>query len=824
MSDFETVRRWLLGGFSLKRAFPQEPKPFSSLPVAAALSAGSEEQEKQGFSGGKRRVKTSAAMLGLALSMGASGALLPSHDDAAAAEPPSPNLALATVPLGLHAASLPISDAVPEVAQPMPQLTAYHTVEAGQTLWQIASIHRVDIQDIKAANGIQSDTILQVGQVLRVPTDLALSSDNSTWAASAAPNGSVAETANNFSPPAQQTTASDARSQDPSEIDLDFSLSASEPSPAGVVQNQVDSNFRIQSGISEFETTLSTDRVSSAGLNPEQLPSELEATYPQTDNVTDEVWLTWSLDSRTSFSDLAENLARVSLQGDIASQGQLLRENLSESANQINSAPLGGSSNSLEASNPTGGLPSDQVVAASGETFQAPLSSPGRLDDLRASASQSPKFSIQAPAEENYQIRQGDTLADIADAHGISVGDLAGTNGIKDPNFIVAGEALTIPDLSSTVQLESRPELAEPTLVASVGSSVFQSPSQPLSPSLRLARLQETVIDRGDNLSQLVNELRPTSSGSADSAVALLPQESLISPREGASVASSMSVSAEGAGLTGEIASSGDSQLDPYMANLLDGVRAIHDSDRLQVSSSSPVESSGVVSADLPQTQSGLGEEIALVSSSMPEAVPVNPEFSSRGGLAPGQALAANSAGSSLEFRDSQLLAAAPLGSESYAPLNPSSIQRVVSPDMPVLPGRDQYLPDAPNIFNGYSWPTTGIITSGYGYRWGRMHRGVDIAGPVGTPIVAAAAGVVESAGWNSGGYGNLVDIRHADGSMTRYAHNSRLLVHPGQQIAQGQQIAEMGSTGYSTGPHLHFEVHLPGQGTVNPIAYLPSR
>jgi murein DD-endopeptidase MepM/ murein hydrolase activator NlpD len=104
------------------------------------------------------------------------------------------------------------------------------------------------------------------------------------------------------------------------------------------------------------------------------------------------------------------------------------------------------------------------------------------------------------------------------------------------------------------------------------------------------------------------------------------------------------------------------------------------------------------------------------------------------------------------------------------------------------------------------------------------MHQGVDIAGPVGTPIYAAAPGVVVRSGWNSGGYGNMVDIRHPDGSLTRYAHNSRLLVAEGQEVSQGQQIAEMGSTGYSTGSHLHFEIHVPQQGRVNPIALLPGR
>jgi murein DD-endopeptidase MepM/ murein hydrolase activator NlpD len=104
------------------------------------------------------------------------------------------------------------------------------------------------------------------------------------------------------------------------------------------------------------------------------------------------------------------------------------------------------------------------------------------------------------------------------------------------------------------------------------------------------------------------------------------------------------------------------------------------------------------------------------------------------------------------------------------------------------------------------------------------MHRGIDIAAPIGTPVHAAAAGVVEFSAWNSGGYGNMIDIRHPDGTVTRYAHLSRSLVRAGQQVEQGDQIALVGSTGYSTGPHLHFEVHLPNQGTVNPIAYLPGR
>ena len=119
-------------------------------------------------------------------------------------------------------------------------------------------------------------------------------------------------------------------------------------------------------------------------------------------------------------------------------------------------------------------------------------------------------------------------------------------------------------------------------------------------------------------------------------------------------------------------------------------------------------------------------------------------------------------------------------------------------------------------------WPTTGVVTSPYGLRWGGtdFHPGMDIANDMGTPIVATADGVVEYAGWNSGGYGNMVDINHGNGIMTRYGHASQVVVSVGQQVKRGQLIAYMGSTGFSTGPHVHYEVHVNGN-RVNPISYL---
>ena len=121
-----------------------------------------------------------------------------------------------------------------------------------------------------------------------------------------------------------------------------------------------------------------------------------------------------------------------------------------------------------------------------------------------------------------------------------------------------------------------------------------------------------------------------------------------------------------------------------------------------------------------------------------------------------------------------------------------------------------------------FIWPAEGTLTSKFGRRWGRMHKGIDIAGPVGTPINAAADGTVVVAGWKSG-YGNLVEIRHGDGTITRYGHNSQLSVTAGQTVSQGQQVARMGSTGHSTGSHLHFEIRPSGGSAVNPMAHLPS-
>lgn len=126
----------------------------------------------------------------------------------------------------------------------------------------------------------------------------------------------------------------------------------------------------------------------------------------------------------------------------------------------------------------------------------------------------------------------------------------------------------------------------------------------------------------------------------------------------------------------------------------------------------------------------------------------------------------------------------------------------------------------APNPSGGQLvWPVAGPVTSSFGPRWGRMHAGIDIAVPSGTPVQAAAAGTVIYAGW-LGGYGNLVVVDHGNGIATAYAHNSGYASSVGQQVSQGETVAYSGNTGNSSGPHVHFEVRVNG-APVDPLGYL---
>ncbi len=158
----------------------------------------------------------------------------------------------------------------------------------------------------------------------------------------------------------------------------------------------------------------------------------------------------------------------------------------------------------------------------------------------------------------------------------------------------------------------------------------------------------------------------------------------------------------------------------------------------------------------------------------------------------------------------------------SFDFLEPDGSQNKKKPASSVLPVHPSYrIP-----LHSKDIVPKGIFTSGFGWRWNRPHRGIDIAAPTGTPIKALCDGVVVTAGWNRWGFGNLVEIRHDADDCNKivkslYAHAYKIKTRVGLRVKRGQTVATVGSTGQSTGPHLHLEVVEKGKGTVNPMGLL---
>jgi len=413
-----------------------------------------------------------------------------------------------------------------------------------------------------------------------------------------------------------------------------------------------------------------------------------------------------------------------------------------------------------------------------------------------------------------YQVKPGDTLDQIARRNGLSRTFLMQANGLNNPHLIRINQQLKIPKTQS---------------VGSANQTVALLPGI----DSKSSRSESGQAQQGVNVPTVAVPTRP------DQVQRVAPAEQLSQspPVPRTVVAESTSV----AGVKPNSAlvadnqpnQSANSQQSLYVEKLKSDILRLREEYRQQGGS----------------TQAGAPTNIVVpvVSTSVPStsntaSVPprINPEFDPKQrseGLQANrvkrQAQPAQTSSIPIEVpppetttytRPQGLVATAPAPAGSYNPNTRMPVGQTVSPELPSLSAPDMYLPNSPTQFEGYIWPAKGVLTSGYGRRWGRMHRGIDIAAPVGTPILAAAPGVVVTAGWNSGGYGNLVEIQHPDGSLTLYAHNSRILVRRGQDVQQGEQISEMGSTGYSTGPHLHFEVHPSGRGAVNPMAFLPKK
>ncbi|MBD1909708.1 MULTISPECIES: peptidoglycan DD-metalloendopeptidase family protein [unclassified Leptolyngbya] len=698
----------------MRRVVPQKVQPAADQSYSGELPT---EISKPGNPGGARRARTSAAMIGLAISMGASGLLIPRHDGrAVAAEPQTAEAESAPVP-----------------------------VDSSDLLQPAAA----------------SDEITRSESVGEVTGSLSTDSPSSNAlekAEGVSPEGSFEQLRMD-----RDTSLERLRYQ---RSQLQQSLSGSRVAPESVEVPEAN----IPKAIAPDTT-------------PEMLPPELSGTVLY----------------RVKPGDTIDSIARdhgVSRQTLISlndlQNPDFLRVHQAIRVPQV----------SQEAQLPHGFV---NVSAPTAEP-EAQLPQVVRPSVVAATVSPAPRSTV-------HRVAPGETVAAIARAYGVSSAALITENRLTNPNRIWAGQELHIPGGTRVEQSASLPltiaynpegaSSAEPlTKDSGFEASVPEVAALPSGALENLSRPEPIV---SSNSAVFSTEFIAVESSTPEVSGVVPPIEAL----------QASTVPAVG----------GSNLYAAQLASEVSDLQTRYSSERVEVPSAAQqptlIASSFVGRRSNSVASSDQQRVAAVAPTTAPEVIDAQlstEELQERATERKPDAVATDSA------TEPQVVAAAPIGSENYAPLLEPIVGRMVAPELPPLPAADAFLPQGSNIFAGYAWPARGVLTSGYGPRWGRMHRGIDIAAPVGTPVYAAAPGVIEYAGWNSGGYGYMVDIRHPDGSMTRYAHNSRLLVQRGQEVAQGDQISEMGSTGYSTGPHLHFEIHMPERGAVNPMTMLAAR
>ena len=715
----------------MKRAFLRKVKPVSCSSHETA------EQAEQITSGVHRKARTSAAMFGLALSVGATSLVLPHHEDGATAAEAN---GVETLSSASQVAILPQAA---ETVNPAAITLVEHVVREGQTLAQIARSYRVSVAAIAAANHLETDAALKSGQVLQVPVASSAMGKRSvsTLVASADLNQVPGVSA------ATQSATTQVSPADPAKADRDTALSRLHQQREKLRQSLAE--LRSEESNRSVDTKAATPQADLAANPTGSMITEPPKVEPSQPIAASQLPQS---NAATSYRVQPGDTLAAIAQTHGVSQHQLIATNSLSNPDWIRI------SQSLNIPSPqaTPGA-SAQVAPQTAQPQAAQLAEAAPKPQSTTQPAVQPVAQPTVPEQvavapstlEDYQVSPGDTLAKIARAHNVPAATLLNTNRISDPNVIFVGQVLHVPSARPVVPTASVPTSAPETVAVA---------PEAIAPIMHFTRAS-----------------RPASELNLQPAVQQPEAQPEAQPISNVTAASPH-----------------------YVDNLLAEVRALRAKHQSTLATADIAVNQPIAVArrDTPTR----AEQLAVVNRTNPAV------------QAP------------LNQRNAQpaVVATAPLGSESYAPLRQPLTGRTVSPALPPLSGAESYLPDSARS-NGFIWPAKGLLTSGFGWRWGRMHQGIDIAADVGTPVYAAADGVVEYSDWNSGGYGNLVDVRHADGSMTRYGHLNRSLVHPGQHVRQGEQIAEMGSTGYSTGPHLHFEVHPSGQGAVNPIAFLPT-
>jgi len=710
-----------------------------------------------------RKARLSAATLGLALSMGATSLLLPRQgDEVRAAEPPSS-----------ASTSLPTAGS-----------TRLHVVQAGETLAQVARQHHLTLAALARANNLVEGATLQSGQVLRLPE---FSDSSVAVVPPVAPSPSMAS----LTPPTLPEPMA--------------AMEMPEETP-GMAPVAVEAADEAVASLPEKVSTLpAQERVAMAGLAAElrnlaaaerqTVASALEArasltAAPRPMAVRSSDRLVAAPDAMKQPAGAAAAIAAA--QAPVAAAAAAVPEAIAdeEQSNRTEvarvpsvapaTAPVAAAT-PLRAQLPSLTSTLGQVAAGGDRAWRETLL---RIQNGETDLAEGPQVVRES---DRHVVRPGETLSAIAEQYGISAQVLAQANGVNNPRTLAIGRELQIPVTVTADSVDSVRAIALTDGAAAVVATAAPAPT-------------------------------------ASTATAAATPDASISATAGAAIASSRSAGAgQAAAVVRPQAAAASLSTNPYLASLKAEVNSLRDRYQGMASAQPTAQPMAASTPRIPQAT-----EPAPVAPSAAVAAPVTnlrgeaaaitqePPSPSYSATPLQGAPLGESSGST------QLALASPSLSDPQDPRVQPLLGRVVSPGLPGLSGAEAYIPGASRFSGEYAWPARGVLTSGYGWRWGRMHRGIDIAAPTGTPIMAAADGVVEFAGWNSGGFGNLVDVRHPDGSLTRYAHNSRIMVRRGQSVQQGQLIAEMGSTGRSTGPHLHFEIHRRGQGALNPIGFLP--
>ncbi|MFP4099156.1 peptidoglycan DD-metalloendopeptidase family protein [Coleofasciculus sp.] len=864
----------------MKRTFTQKVK---QVPSCAANSAHSFEAllklsgEKPPVGAtipteGNRRARTSAAMIGLAISMGASSLLLPQQgDEAIALEPIASEPTLTTLPVGVSTPASVPTESEPDVAQlsKPPRATpaqstpvVQHNVQEGQTLWEVSQTYKVAPEAIAASNAVQPNANLAVGQQLKIPTV----------------NGIVHEA----KPGETVESVSKSYGVEPNQLRNSTEISASGQLKTGesvTVPGQVDDLLkarqdvavdhlkhkrnRLNNSLAELRSEESINQTAtaatpsasatrlpgaeqkpttpgSAATNPNSpigipVPTPEIAASPTVDSTavnqsqspvvipvpTPEIAASPTVDSLGVNSYQSPVVIPVPTPDSEAASGSKSKAASSSESSVVVPVPTPDTAASLAIEENTP-KPSQSSVM-----IPVPTPSPDHLTSQEVSEDQkpitfpnsklepitTPEITAQPPtpqpvvmetvvanreATNTYEVKAGDTVDAIARRYGLSRSELIQANGLNNPNLIRVNQQLTIPTPPSAESSEQRV-----TFLPGIKEQSNNSVTRSVQPDVEAPRvIVPTTATPASPITPTVPTSQPLTASST-----VLAQSSV---GENAPTNTPIALEAK----RNQPANAGDN---PYVERLRADILRMRAEYRRQQTTGQTSSPREVVVPSAPVAPS-------VAEQSTP--VRVNPEFNppryEQETQATSVPIAVPPPAATPSEPKEQVVAAAPAPPASYNPMLQTPVGTTVAPQLPPLSPADMYLPDSPAPFNGYIWPSKGVLTSGYGMRWGRMHKGIDIAAPIGTPIVAAASGVVVTAGWNSGGYGKLVEIKHPDGSLTLYAHNNRILVRRGQEVDQGQQIAEMGSTGYSTGPHLHFEVHPPGRGAVNPMAFLP--